>query len=158
MKAGSSFKKNADGIWEKDGVLFPLIVRIKADKCLKDDELRKNFHPNTFVYFHVNLIFTEDLNNEETLYFALVKKVDDEDRNDYPIPLCMLDLSGEQKAEIIKSKHFPKKALEKTAIIKDVSFFDEGLVNIMPDEDETPRSYNFLTPGAYGFNDLRFAD
>jgi len=113
-KKKSSFLKNAEGIWERDNVLFPFISKIKGDKCLNSLEFRETFHPNDFVHYCLGQIKKEEITDDEYLYFALVTKVESEDRNVYPIPLCMLDFSDKQKKEIMTVKHYPMKAFEKS--------------------------------------------
>jgi len=129
----STLKKNPDGYWERDGQLFAYIAKIKTDKCLKSADIRKNFHPNSFVEYSLDKIYKDEL-NDDIIYLASVTKFEDSDKQAYPIPLCMLDLSDKQKRAIMRATKFPKKAFEKASVIKNeididafvpVELFDE---------------------------------
>ncbi|MFZ4632134.1 MAG: hypothetical protein ACOYL8_02925 [Patescibacteria group bacterium] len=125
----STLKIGPAGYWERDGEMFPYIAKIKTDKCLKSEEIRRNFHPNQLVKYELDKISKEDFNDDEPMYFASVVKFENKDLQVYPIPLCMLDFSEKQKKEIMKVKHFPRKAFEKSsAIIKNESSFDDNLI------------------------------
>lgn len=114
----SSFKLNQNGYWEKEGKMFAYLAKIKADKCLKNEDIRKNFQPNSMVEYSLDKIYREDFDGED-IYLASVTKYESENKNVYPIPLCMLELSKKQIDEIVRIKHYPKKAFEKNGVLKD---------------------------------------
>jgi hypothetical protein len=104
-KETSSFKKNPKGFWEKDGVVYPYVTKIKTDACLKSLGIRADFPPNTFVQYYLDKISRDEAPDDTYLCIASVTKVDSEDKNFYPIPICMLDFSCPQKKEIMKKMH-----------------------------------------------------
>ncbi len=115
-----------DGYWEKDGVIFPRVARIKTDKLLKDPELRGFFKPRTFVHYCENFIYKEEISDNEFIYFASVKNVEGDDTACRPIPLGLLEFTSQQKKEIVKATNCPKSAFEKLPTgIHDEAVFDE---------------------------------
>jgi hypothetical protein len=158
-KRASSFKKNSDGIWELDGVLFPFITKIKADKCLNSLEFRETFHPNDFVHYCLGQINREVIADDEYLYFALATKVEGMDRNVYPIPLCMLDFSDKQIKEIMMVKHYPKKAFEKSNSRIKENFSSDEITPFVEEDQILEPENNCVGPtfgeGFYGAVDIR---
>ncbi len=131
----STFKLNQFGYWERETKMFPYLAKIRPDKCLKSLEIRKKFQPNSLVEYDLMKIYKEEI-DDEVIYMASVTKFEDEDKENYPIPLCMLMLSEKQKEEIIRVRHFPKKAFEKATVIKNeidvdafvpVEFFEDEI-------------------------------
>ena len=120
MKEKRSFKKNSDGIWEKDGVLFPFVTKIKADRCLKSEEFRNDFHPNVFVNYSLEMIYQDELPDGSHLSLAMVSKVEEGAGKFYPIPLCLLDFSESQQLEIMAVKEIKAREFKKgTSMIKE---------------------------------------
>lgn len=115
-----------DGGWKRNGVFYPRVAKIRADKLLKNPELRNYFKPNTFVHYCTAFIFKEEVGAEQFIYFASVKRVEGDDTDCRLIPLGLLEFTSEQKKEIIKKTRFPKKAFDKIPVgIKGEESFDE---------------------------------
>ncbi len=117
MKKKSSFKKNVFGIWEKDGNPYPHACEIKTDSCLKAWSVRKiPYKPHELVQYYPETIVREEKKTDEDTVFISIIALEEGDGKMYPIPLCMLDLSLRQQAELIKIKRVPRKAFVKQAI------------------------------------------
>jgi len=117
-----------NGCWEKNGVIYPRVARIRPDKLLKTQEFRGLFHPNDMVHYCENLIFKEEVGDGVFIYLASVKPVEGDEAKCSPIPLGLLEFTPEQKSAIIKKTGFPKSAFEKLpSRIKDEEVFDEPI-------------------------------
>jgi hypothetical protein len=114
-----------DGGWERNGVFYPRVARIKADKLLKNPEFREHFRPRSFVHYCANFMFKEEIEEGISFYLASVKNVEGDNTRCRSIPLGLLEFTPEQKKEIIKETGFPKSAFEKIPSgIKDEEVFD----------------------------------
>jgi hypothetical protein len=110
-----SFQKNENGFWEKDGQVFYHIAQIKPDKCLKSLLVRELFEPHTLVVFFPETGFKDEDDHGEKIYFISVMPVQGIKEME-AIPLCMLDLSPDQRSELMKFWSVPKWAFEKLAL------------------------------------------
>lgn len=110
-----SFQRNESGLWEKDGQVFYHIAQIKPDKCLKSLLVRELFAPHTLVLFFPETGFKDEDDHGEKIYFISVIPVQGIKEIE-AIPLCMLDLSPDQRNELMKFWSVPKWAFEKMAL------------------------------------------
>jgi len=109
MKKKKFFLK--DGCWyDQYGVCFPFIARIKPDYCLSIEEIRQEFPPHSFVYYCLNEITVEKIEDTK-IYFACVRSL--EGCKCHKLPLAMLEFTDKQKEEILRVKKFPKSVFEK---------------------------------------------
>lgn len=134
MTESKEFKIGPSGYLELNERPFPYIARLKPDKCLKSDQVRQIFHPNSFVEYSLDKLY-KDESDDITVYLATVKKVGSSDKEAYPVPLCMLELTAKQKAEIISVKRYPKKAFEKTtSMLKEENFPSDNIIENFGEE------------------------
>lgn len=113
----SSFKKNHQGLWEKDGKTFSHIAEIRTDKCLLAPPVRKDiFKSHTLVIYFPETIVREEKKMDDDTFFISVVPVEYPDVKIAIVPLCMLDLSLWQQEELIKLRRVPRKAFIKHAI------------------------------------------
>ena len=123
-----------EGVWTRGETVYPHIAKVKPDPCFKNEELREEFKPNSFVHYS-----PEDMDKEKicdvTMYFANVHEVDGLKR--HRIALSMLEFTKSQKVEIIAITHFPKSAFEKAHRLKLEPDFDLDAL----DPDQIGSSY-----------------
>ncbi len=113
----SSFKKNHQGLWEKEGNVYSHIAEIRTDKCLLATLVRKDlFRSHALVIYFPETIVREEKKMDDDTFFISVITVEQTGAKMAMIPLCMLDLSVVQQEELIKFRHIPRKAFIKHAI------------------------------------------